>query len=88
MDRYDILKIVVGGKFVRMSFQKLDDGKMSIMGWGDSVTVRTVNADDAGMLTDFCEILLIANGLDADTDDTPRMADEIIAHIEMCDAKT
>lgn len=88
MARYDILKVGVGGKFVRMSFQKLDCGKVSIMGWGNSVTVRTVNADDAAMLTDFCEILLLANDLDADTDDTPRMADEIIAHIERCEQPT
>lgn len=60
MDRQNKVNIEVGGAIFHITLQKLPDGKWSVMGWGDSVTVRSINVESDVLIRDFCEILLIA----------------------------
>jgi len=82
MDRSSKINVVVGDTVIYLSLQKLPDGKWSVMGWGDSVTVRSINISVKPLLMDFCELLQLAKNLEVTDEGTEVLANAITDAVE------
>lgn len=63
------IRVPVDGVVLRMSVRKMpDETAISVVGWGTSTSIRSMDCHIDHMAEEFASVLLFANGLD-DTDE-------------------
>jgi hypothetical protein len=62
MDNKHIKVVTPSGNILKISFRKLPDGEWSVVGWGNTVSVRSTDIKTGGFLIEFIDALLYING--------------------------